>query len=89
MDPLEPGQSTVHVTAFAPDGSELQLEDLVVVAVPRADPVAAQRPKVTMFTEGHGAAIVDLTEGEWLIDAVATTTDGRVLQATLVDVPVG
>jgi len=70
----------VHITAFAADGTELPLRDLVLVASPEAG--APERLVVQRFTAGHFAATAALAPGTWTLDAVATTRDGRTYQCT-------
>ena len=70
----------VHVTAFAPDGSELPLRDLVLVASPATG--EPERLVVRRFTAGHFAATAALSPGTWTLDAVATVRDGRTYQCT-------
>ena len=70
----------VHVTAFAADGSELPLRDLVVVASPATG--EPERLAVERFTPGHLAATATLAAGTWTLDAVATARDGRTFQCT-------
>ncbi|MFI5055206.1 MAG: copper resistance CopC/CopD family protein [Actinomycetota bacterium] len=70
----------VHVTAFAADGSELPLSDLVIVASPAIG--EPERLAVERFTPGHLAATATLAAGTWTLDAVATARDGRTFQCT-------
>ena len=70
----------VHVTAFAADGSELPLRDLVIVASPATG--EPERLAIERFTPGHLAATADLAPGTWTLDAVATARDGRTFQCT-------
>jgi hypothetical protein len=70
----------VHLTAFAPDGKELPIERLDLVASPATGPPT--RLGVTRFTAGHFAASAILDPGAWTFDAVATTRDGRAFQCT-------
>jgi hypothetical protein len=80
VDPAEPGTNQIHATAFDVEGAELPVEDLAIVAI--ADGGEARRLDVMQLSPGHGAANAELTAGEWTFDAVATTSDGAVLQAT-------
>jgi hypothetical protein len=75
---LSPTQ--VHVTAFAADGSELPLRELVIVASPAIG--EPERLAVERFTPGHLAATASLAPGTWTLDAVATARDGRTFQCT-------
>jgi hypothetical protein len=70
----------VHVTAFAADGSELPLRDLVIVASPATG--EPERLAVERFTPGHLAATAARAAGTWTLDAVATARDGRTFQCT-------
>jgi copper transport protein len=80
LDPGTPGANEYHMTAFDPEGRELPLSGLIVVAV---DPEGSSRAlDVTRLTPGHFAAPVEASEGGWTFDVVATTEGGTVLQAT-------
>jgi copper transport protein len=86
VDPARAGVNQVHVTAFAPDGSELPLDEAVVVVAPAHG--SAARVDVMRFGPGHFVAEPELSGGTWTVDVVTQTSDGRVFQATLRDVPV-
>jgi hypothetical protein len=80
LDPGTPGTNEYHVTAFDPQGRELRLSGLVVVAV---DPDGLSKPlDVTRLTPGHFAAPVEADAGRWTFEVVATSEGGTVLQAT-------
>jgi copper transport protein len=80
LDPGTPGANEYHVTAFDPQGQELPLSGLVVVAV---DPDGLSEPlDVTRLTPGHFAAPVEADAGRWTFEVVATSEGGTVLQAT-------
>jgi uncharacterized membrane protein len=80
LDPGTPGTNEYHVTAFDPQGRELRLSGLVVVAV---DPDGLSEPlDVTRLTPGHFAAPVEADAGRWTFEVVATSEGGTVLQAT-------
>jgi hypothetical protein len=80
LDPGTPGTNEYHVTAFDPQGQELRLSGLVVVAV---DPDGLSEPlDVTRLTPGHFAAPVEADAGRWTFEVVATSEGGTVLQAT-------
>ena len=80
VDPGSTGTNDVHVTAFGVDGSELALEDLVVVATPDGETPTALDPR--RLSAGHFSAPAELEAGSVRFDAVATARDGTVLQAT-------
>jgi len=80
LDPGTPGTNEYHVTAFDPQGRELPLSGLVVVAV---DPDGlTETLDVTRLTPGHFAAPVEADAGRWTFEVVATSEGGTVLQAT-------
>ena len=70
----------VHVTAFAANGTELPLRDLVLVASPATG--EPERLSVERFSPGHFAATASLAPGTWTLDVVATARDGRTFQCT-------
>jgi len=70
----------VHVTAFATNGTELPLRDLVLVASPATG--EPERLSVERFSPGHFAATASLAPGTWTLDVVATARDGRTFQCT-------
>ena len=70
----------MHITAFATNGSELPLRDLVLVASPAAG--EPERLSVERFSAGHFAATASLAPGTWSLDVVATARDGRAYQCT-------
>jgi hypothetical protein len=70
----------VHVTAFGPDGNELPLETIAIVASPdggRPAKLATQR-----FSKGHFVASSTLAAGSWTFDVIATAKDGKAYQVT-------
>jgi copper transport protein len=80
LDPGAPGANEFHVTAFDPQGEELELSGLVVVAT---GPDTTTEPlDVTRLTPGHFAAPVEADAGSWRFEVVATTVGGTVLQAS-------
>lgn len=80
LDPGATGANELHVTAFTPQGDELSLTGLVVVAIgpdQQGEALDAMR-----LTPGHFSAPIEVDEGHWRFDVVATTEGGTVLQAT-------
>jgi len=81
VDPGASGPNQVHLTVFDPVGRELQLRDAALAVV---DPDGvARRADVLRFGPGHFVANLELTDGAWTFDFIATTTDGDALQATM------
>lgn len=80
IDHSTPGANSVHMTAFAPNGTELPLANVVFVLSPASG--APQRPVVQRFSPGHLVANVTLTAGTWTIDSVAVAHDGSTYQTT-------
>lgn len=79
LDPGAPGTNEYHVTAFDPEGDELELSGLVVVAT--GPDGTTETLDVTRLTPGHFAAPIETDAGSWRFDVVATTVGGTVLQA--------
>ncbi|HTG47903.1 MAG TPA: copper resistance protein CopC [Actinomycetota bacterium] len=80
IDHTTPGANSVHVTAFAPNGTELPVANVVFVLTPATgEPI---RPPVHRFSAGHFVANVTLSAGTWTIDAVSVTRDGGTYQTT-------
>jgi copper transport protein len=78
-DPGTSGTNQVHVTAFDPNGGELAVKQVTIVAVPPDGP--PQRLDFQRFSAGHGVGTADLTVGDWTFDIVASA--GRsTMQAT-------
>ncbi len=80
IDHSTPGANSVHMTAFAPNGTELPLASVVFVLSPASG--EPQRPVVQRFSAGHFVANVTLTAGTWTIDSVAVAHDGSTYQTT-------
>jgi copper transport protein len=80
IDPALAGTNAIHLTAFAPDGSELPLSEAAVVVVPGSGP--PRLLTVTRLGPGHFAANADLEPGDTTVDVVATAEDGTILHAT-------
>ena len=80
LDPGTAGANELHVTAFDPQGDELALSGLVVVA----DAPGGERAVLesTRLTAGHFSAPAEVDPGGWRFHVVATTEGGTVLQAT-------
>ncbi|HUL86417.1 MAG TPA: copper resistance protein CopC [Actinomycetota bacterium] len=80
IDHSTPGANSVHMTAFAPNGTELPIANVVFVLSPASgEPI---RPVVQRFSAGHFVANVTLTAGTWTIDSVAVAHDGSTYQTT-------
>ena len=80
------GRTTfVHVTAIAPDATELPVANATVVAV--GDDETATRLPAELASPGHAIAQTELDPGTWTFDAVVTLKDDRSFQATALDVP--
>jgi copper transport protein len=80
LDPGTPGTNEYHVTAFDPQGDELPLSGLVVVAA--GPDGVSEALDVTRLTPGHFAAPVEAGPGRWTFEVVATSEGGTVLQAS-------
>jgi hypothetical protein len=80
VDPAAEGPNQVHVTAFGPDGTELPLDAVAVVAIPGDEP--PQLLPIEVLSPGHVVANADLDAGDWTFDVVATPASGGTLQAT-------
>ena len=80
LDPGTAGTNELHVTAFDPQGDELALSGLVVVAdAPDGERAVLES---TRLTAGHFSAPAEVDAGGWRFHVVATTEGGTVLQAT-------
>ena len=80
LDPGAAGANELHVTAFDPQGDELPLSGLVVVAV--APDGHAETLDATRLTPGHFSTPVEIEVGPWRFEVVATSEGGTVLQVT-------
>jgi len=79
-DPGTAGPNPLHVTAFAPDGSELPLRTAVIVVTPiGGEPI---RPPMQRFTAGHFAANSTLDAGGYVVDIVVTSREGVAYEST-------
>ena len=80
LDPGGAGASELHVTAFDPQGDELPLSGLVVVAV--APDGHAEVLDAMRLTPAHFSAPAEVNPGRWRFQVVATSEGGTVLQVT-------
>jgi hypothetical protein len=85
LEDAEGTNAFVHVTALAPDGSEIAIRSATVTAVQLGEP--ARLLDAQIVSTGHAIAQTTLDAGSWTVDAVVTTRDGRSFEATLVAVP--
>ena len=72
LEATDPSAAFVHVTALTPGAGELPLSAASVVAT----------------LDGREARLLGVEPGNYTIDVVVTSEDGRTFQATLVDAPV-
>ena len=79
LDPGAAGVNELHVTAFDPQGEELPLSGLVVIAV--APDGRADALENTRLTPGHFSASAEVDPGRWRFEVVSTSEGGTVLQA--------
>jgi copper transport protein len=70
----------IHLTAFAPDGTELPVKSASLVAIPASG--APQHLAAERFSAGHFAASPTLVAGTWTFDAVMIGRDGNAYQLT-------
>src|SRR2546425_13335955 len=68
-DPGTAGTNQVHVTAFDPNGDELAVKQMTIVAVPPDAP--PQRLSFQRLSAGHGVGTADLTAGTRAFGIVA------------------
>jgi copper transport protein len=76
VDPERPGKSELHLTLFGPDGVELPTDSIVVICVPPKGSTSSLTTR--RFGPGHFVSDVDLVEGGYLFDVLATTPDGKI-----------
>ena len=69
----------MHVTAFDPNGDELAVKQMTIVAVPPDAP--PQRLSFQRLSAGHGVGSADQTPGVWTFDIVASSAHAT-MQAT-------
>jgi type IV pilus assembly protein PilO len=82
VDPATAGPNQVHVTAFAADGTALEVVRPAIVATPPEGAVQPLEP-LTAGT-GHFVANVDLTPGTWRFDVTCVaSTGGGTLRSTV------
>ncbi len=74
-DPGTPGSNHIHVTAFDPSGSELELSEATLVATSLGGP--AEVLDSIRLGPGHFAATTELTGEAWHLDVYATTESGE------------
>ena len=80
VEPGTAGPNPLHVTAFAPDGTELPLRSFAVVVTPSGgEPVS---PPTIRFTPGHFAANTTLAAGDYIVDIVTTARAGGTYEST-------
>jgi copper transport protein len=71
VDPGASGPNQLHVTAFDPQGNELALHHISLIAIPSTGPSVPLQPEP--FSPGHFAANVQLEPGEWTFEIRALT----------------
>jgi copper transport protein len=81
-----PDVAFVHVTALAPDGTEVPLRSVVIVATRDGSETVRIEPELA--SAGHAFTELSIGPGSWTIDTVSTTRGGDSFQATLADVPI-
>ncbi|MGZ4150264.1 MAG: copper resistance CopC/CopD family protein [Actinomycetota bacterium] len=82
VDPGSAGTNQVHVTAFAADGTELDVKDPAIVAIPPSG--EPQLLDLLKAGTGHFVGNVVTTPGPWRFDVVCTeVSTGSTLQATM------
>jgi copper transport protein len=79
VDPGTAGPNQLHATAFDPQGTELPLHSVSLIAIPPSGPSVALQPEP--FSAGHYAANVPLTAGTWTFEIRALTHSGQTLDA--------
>jgi copper transport protein len=79
VDPGTAGPNQLHATAFDPQGTELPLHSVSLIAIPPSGPSVALQPEP--FSAGHYAANVPLTAGRWTFEIRALTHSGQTLDA--------
>jgi nitrogen fixation protein FixH len=79
LDPGTPGHNDVHLTFFAPDGTELKVAKSPVVTASTEDgnQVALE---ISRFSRGHFVATGNFGAGTWRV-GMSATIDGRVQSA--------
>jgi nitrogen fixation protein FixH len=80
-DPGAAGTNQVHVTVFDPNGHELAVKQMTIVALPPDGP--PQRLRFQRLSKGHGAGTVDLTAGDWTFDIVASSAHSTMRRMTM------
>ena len=69
------GETQLHLTYFAADGTELAVPEVEVHAI-GPDGTAAE-VTTTKYTQGHYLASATLPAGEWTFEVHGTTADGQ------------
>jgi copper transport protein len=77
VDPGTTGPNQLHATAFDPQGNELPLRSVSLIAIPPSGPSVALQP--IPFSPGHDAANVPLTAGTWSFEIRAVARSGQAL----------
>jgi copper transport protein len=77
VDPGTAGPNQLHATAFDPQGNELPLHSVSLIAIPPSGSSVALQPQ--RFGPGHYAGNVPLTAGTWTFEIRALTDSGRTL----------
>jgi copper transport protein len=80
VDPGAPGADQLHATAFDPQGNELPLRSVSLIAIPPSGLSVALQPEP--FSPGHYAANVQLTAGTWTFEIRTLTRSGQALDAS-------
>jgi copper transport protein len=79
VDPGAPGPNQLHATAFDPQGSELPLHAISLIAIPPDGKGIVLDPQ--RFSPGHYAANVAITPGAWRFEIRALSHTAGVLDA--------
>jgi nitrogen fixation protein FixH len=74
------GQTQLHLTYFAADGTELAVPEIEVHAT--ASDGMAQEVTTTKYSDGHYLATADLAPGEWQFEVHGTTSEGEMVTAS-------
>jgi nitrogen fixation protein FixH len=77
MATTDAGETQLHLTYFAADGTELAVPEVEVHAI--SSDGAATEVTTTKFSGGHYLATADLSAGEWQFEVHGTTGQGDVV----------